>query len=360
MAAKLFKSSIDRFDEILSGLKYVKVDGLELSTFKTFDLTQFNKFITKNETVWKNLNSIDKRILLGITNTDALTRLAKLDIKKVDDLINIGIKSVDDLQTLNITSADNLAKLGITTVDALKKLNVRHISDLNKVGINNFDDLSKLGLKSVDDLVKLKITSMSQLNKFGLKSADGLVKISADDLTKFNIKSADDLVKIGIKNADDLKKLGITNADDLTKLGITNADDIAKAYNKSNVGVQFIKNNAKRILYVTGGSIAGFALFTKEGRDSILKPLIQTSGTIIGETAVETAKALWDLVPESIKTAIELFIYLIIGYIFTYIIKSMLPSGMLRNFVYLLGAIYSVYLIYLLAIAYARNDEIIE
>ncbi len=346
MAAKLFKSSINSFDEILGGLKYVNVDGLNLRNFQTFNSTQFTAFITKNDTVWKNLNSIDKRTLLGITNDGkALTRLATLDIKKVDDLINIGIKSVDDLAKLKITSVDNLAKLGITTVDALKKLNVRHISDLKKVGINNFDDLSKLGLNSVDDLVELKITSMSQLQNFGLKSID--------DLTKFNIKSADDLVKIGIKNADGLKKLGITNADDLKKLGITNADDIAKAYNKSNVGVRFIKNNAKTILYVTGGSIAGFALFTKEGRDSILKPLIQTSGTIIGETAVETAKALWDLVPESFKTGIELFIYLIIGYIFT----SMLPPGKLQNVGYLLvlGC-----LIYLSVIAYARNDEIIE
>jgi uncharacterized protein YunC (DUF1805 family) len=341
MAAKLFNS----FDDILGGLKNVNAGTLNLNQFRTFNSTQFTEFLNNNGTVWKNLNSIDKRILLGINNTNALTRLATLDIQKVDDLIKIGIKSVDDLAKLKITSVDNLQKLGITNVDVLKKLNVRHISDLNKVGINNFDDLSKLGLKSVDDLVKLKITSMSQLNKFGLNSVD--------DLKKFNINSADDLVKIGIKNADDLKKLGITNADDLTKLGITNADDIAKAYNKSNVGVQFIKNNAKRILYVTGGSIAGFALFTKEGRDSILKPLIQTSGTIIGETAVETAKALWDLVPESIKTAIELFIYLIIGYIFT----SMLPPGKLQNGGYLLVA---GGLIYLFVIAYARNDEIIE
>jgi hypothetical protein len=340
MAAKLFKS----FDDVFNRLKYVKVDGLNLGGFKTFDLAQFNKFLTKNETVWKNLDSIDKRTLLGITTDGkALTRLAALEIKKVDDLINIGIKSVNDLADLNITSVNDLKTLGITTFDALKKLNVRHISDLNKVGIKNFDDLSELGLNSVDDLVKLKITSMSQLHKFGLNSVD--------DLKKFKIKSADDLVKIGIKNADDLKQFKIY-AKDLNSLGI-NADDIAKAYNKSNVGVQFIKNNAKTILYVTGGSIAGFALFTKEGRDSILKPLIQTSGTIIGETTVGTAKALWDLVPESFKTAIELFIYLIIGYIFT----SMLPPGTLQNVgrILLLG-----FLIYLLVIAYARNDEIIE
>ena len=230
---------------------------------------------------------------------------------------------------------------------AKKKLNVRHISDLKKVGINNFDDLSKLRpdikLNSVDDLVNLKITSMSQLQNFGLKSVY--------DLKKFNITSADDLVKIGIKNADDLKQFGIKNAD-LTIIGITNADDIAKAYNKSNVGVQqFIKNNAKNILYVTGGSIAGFALFTPEGRDSILKPLLQESGTIIGDIASETAKALWDLVPEFYKTIIEFFIYLIIWSKLSYIL---LPSGMFQSFVYLLGAGC------LVAIAYARNDEIIE